>query len=369
MKRLILALTLLFSVIPTANAVVSAKSMVQLAQVDSAANGLVAFGSQIAVYGNRENNGFAQLVNGPTIELTSGVESFVSAATVDASGNFYFVGASSNPIVGTLPPIQGVLNPDNVVSDPVSSDKSDAVNLIYWKIDSLGVLIESQSMVMPAAVIPNAILVDATGITVAGTSYANPGNKAFVVNWNGKPIFIGKSNTQIHAITRTPDSGVIAVGQSADKLLNTTLRGRVDGFLAKVVNGKLTSVVRSSESNSSRAWRTSTSSLFLGGNSNSTAAITKFNTNFVPTWTDRYPSTGSALTATVGKVNYGAFVSTGAFKALPNWKRKNAILVLTYDSKGAITAANYVNSTAMNGFAATSALGPILLSGGFLYRA
>ncbi|MEY4683365.1 MAG: hypothetical protein RL534_784, partial [Actinomycetota bacterium] len=75
MKRLFLALILIFSVLPTANAAISAKSMVQLAQVDNAATGLVAFGSQIAVYGNRETNGFAQLVNGPTIELTSGVES------------------------------------------------------------------------------------------------------------------------------------------------------------------------------------------------------------------------------------------------------------------------------------------------------
>lgn len=343
--------------------------MVQFAQVDSAATGLVAFANQIAVYGNRETNGFAQFVNGPTVELTSGVESFVSAATVDASGNFFFCGASSNPIVGTLPPIQGILNPDNVVSDPVSSNKSDAVNLIYWKVDSAGALIDSQSMIMPEAVIPNAIMVDSTGITIAGTIFANPGNKAFIVNWNSKPIYFGKSNTQIHAITRTFDGGVIAVGQSADKLLNTTLRGRVDGFLAKIANGKLATVVRSSESNSSRAWRTSTPTLFLGGNSNSTAAITKFNNNFVPTWTDRYPAMGSALTATVGKANYGAFISAGAFKALPNWKKKNAILVLTFDSKGAITFANYVNSTSLNAFTATSALGPILLSGGFLYRA
>lgn len=362
----LLALTL--GALPNASAAITAKQMVQLAQVDPAATGVVASTSQIAVFGNREKSGFIQYVNGPIVELAAGVESFVSAATVDLVGNFYVVGASSNLIVGTLPPISGVLNPDNVVPDPVSSNKSDANNLIYWKLDSAGTLLETQTISMPAAVIPNSIIVDGSGITIAGTIYANPGNKAFILDWNAKPLYLGKSNTQIHTITRIPN-GVIAVGQSSDKLLNSNVKGKVDGILAKVVMGKLIAVQRSSETNANRAWQSTTSTLLLGGYSNSTAAITKFNSNFLPTWTDRYPSNGGALTATVGKNNYGAFVSMGAFKALPTWKRKGAVLVLTFDSKGIITAANYVNSPQFNGFTATSALGPILLAGGFLYRA
>ena len=340
--------------------------MVQLAQVDAAATNVVAATTQLAVIGNRETNGFIQLVNGPTLELTSGVESFVSAATSDAQGNFYVVGASANPIVGTLPPITGVLNPDNVVSDPVSSNKSNAINLIYWKVSSAGTLLETQSMPMQTAILPSSILVDATGITISGTAFANPGYKGFVTSWNGVPTYIGKSATQVHSISKIGDA-IIAVGQSSEKLLNTTLKGKVDGFLAKILAGKLTTVQRSSDVGSNRAWR-SNSSLLLGGNSNTTAVITKFNNNFTPAWTDRYPSIGSALTATVGKLNYGAFVSTGTFKALPSWKKKG-LLVLTFDSKGAISAANYVNAAQIKGFTANSALGPIVLSGGFLYRA
>lgn len=369
MKRFLLSIALLIASIPNAQAAVIPKAMVQFAQVDSAAIGVVASGSQLLVFGNREKNGFAQLVNGTTIELTAGIESFVSAATVDTTGNFYLFGASSNPIVGTVPPISGVLNPDNVVPDPVSSDKSDAINLIYWKLDPVGKLIDTQMMAMPSATIPYAALVDSTGITVAGSSYNDPGSNAFVVNWTAKPIFIGKSFTSIYGITRTSDGGVIAVGQSRDKLLATTLKGKTDGFLAKISNGKLTSVQRSSDSGANRAWRTTTSTLLLGGYSNSSAAITKFNSSFAPTWTDRYPSNGTALTATVGKVNYGAFVSMGAIKALPAWKKKSAIVVLTLDSKGLIKGANYVNSPQLTGFTANTALGPIVLSGGFLYRA
>lgn len=369
MKRLALTLFLLFSALPNANAAVTAKAMVQLAQVDSMASAVVASNSQIAVIGNREKNGFIQIINGPTLELTAGVESFVSAATTDTAGNFYIVGASANPIVGTLPPISGVLNPDNVVSDPVSSNKGDAVNLIYWKVDSTGKLIDTQSMTMPNAVMPYSILVDANAITIGGTIYSNPGFTGFVTDWNSKPVFIGKGKTQVHAIVRNSDGSITAVGQSGDKLLNTTLKGRVDGFLAKVVKGKFTAVQRSTESNASRAWMSSSPNLLLGGNVNTLAAVTKFNSNFLPTWTDRYPSIGSALTASVGKVHYSAFVSTGAIKALPSWKKKIAILVLSYDAKGVITAASFVNGTQLNGFLANSALGPIVLSAGFLYRA
>lgn len=369
MKRFLAIFAVLIAVIPNAEAAVSPKAMVQLAQVDNSAMGVVASGSQLMVFGNREKSGFAQFVNGPTVDLTAGVESFVSAATVDSTGNFYLFGASSNPIVGTLPPISGVLNPDNVVSDPVSSNKSDAVNLIYWKLDTTGKLLDTQTMSMPFATIPYTAIVDATGITVAGSSYNDPGSNGFVVNWNGKPTFIGKTFTSIFGIARSSDGGVVAVGQSTDKLLATSLKGKADGFLAKVVNGKLISVQRSSDTAANRSWRSASSTLLLGGNSNSTAVITKFNSNFTPAWTDRYPSNGGAMVATVGKVNYGAFVSMGAFKALPAWKKKNAILVLTFDGKGLITAANYVNSTQINGFTANSALGPIVLAGGFLYRA
>lgn len=340
--------------------------MAQLAQVDSAATGLVAFNSQIAVFGNRDKNGFVQIVNGATVELSCGLESFVSAATTDADGNFYFAGASSNLIVGTLPPISGVLNPDNVVPDPVGSNKSDAKTICLWKFDSTGKLLETKTTDMPEASIPYSLIVDKFGTTISGTS---AGFNGFVLNWGSKPTFIGKSSTIIYSVARTSDGGVIAVGQSGEKLLDKTLKGKIDGFLAKVLNGKLTSVQRSTDVKANRAWRSASPTLLLGGNSNSTAVITKFGSNFTPTWTDRYPSNGSALTATVGKVNYGSFISTGAIKALPSWKLKNVALVLTFDSKGLISAANYVNTPQINGFTATSSLGPLLLAGGFLYRA
>lgn len=351
-----------------ANASVVAKTLAQIAPTEANAVGIALSGTQILVYGNREKNGFAQLINGPIVELSGGVESFVSAATVDPEGNFILVGSGANPIVGTLPPISGVLNPDNVIPDPVSSNKSDAVNLWYWKLSATGEVLASESMVMPTATIPTAVIADKFGITIAGTTFTDPGNAGFVLNWNGKPSLIGKGSTQIFAIARSADGSVVAVGQSAETLMGKPLRGKVDGFLARITNGKTTLVQRSSESRANRAWRSTTNNLLLGGYSNSNAAITKFTNTFAPTWTDRYPSNGSALTAASGKSSYGAFVSTGPFKALPNWKRKNALLLLEFDSKGKISAASYANTPNLTALSANSALGPVVLAGGFLYR-
>ena len=351
------------------NAAIAIKPLKQLAQVDPDATGLVASRDQIMVFGNHEKSGFAQLINSQPIDLTCGIESFASAATTDSDGNFYIVGAASNPIVGTLPPINGILNPDNVAPDPVSSNKSDANNLCLWKLDPTGKLIESNSLPMNSAIIPNAILVDKYGVTIAGTIYSNPGFSGFMMNWNSPALILGKSSTQVFSMARTNDGSTVLVGQSSEKLLDKPLKGKSDGFLAKITNGKLSLIQRSSDTKANRAWKSTTSNLILGGFSNSSAVVTKFATNFTPTWTSRYPGIGSAYTASSGRESFAAFLSNGPIKVLPMWKRKNAILILTFDSKGLITAASYLNSAEINGFTANGNYGAILLSGGFLYKA
>jgi hypothetical protein len=369
MKRFAIFALLLLISIPNANAALIARPLNQFAQVDPASVGVVANKESILVFGNREKSGFAQVINGSPIDLNCGVESFVSAATVDKDGNFYLTGAASNPIVGTLPPISGVLNPDNVVPDPVSSNKSDATTLCYWKLDASGKLLESNSMQLNNSIIPNSILVDTFGITIGGAIYTNPGFSGFVLNWNSPIIYIGKNSSQVFGLVRSSDGNTIAAGQSSEKLLDKSLKGKSDGFLAKISNGKLIAVQRSSDIKAIRAWKSVTSNLILGGFSNSSAVVTKFSNTFNPIWTSRYPAIGGAYTANDGKTAFVAFVSNGPIKRLPTWKRKNSTLILSFDSKGTITNANYLNSPQINGFTASSAYGAILLSGGFLYRA
>ena len=56
MKRFALALLTLFTIasLPSASAAIVAKPLVQIAQVDSAATGILIANDQIAVFGNRE---------------------------------------------------------------------------------------------------------------------------------------------------------------------------------------------------------------------------------------------------------------------------------------------------------------------------
>ena len=316
MKRFAIFALLLLISIPNANAALIARPLKQFAQVDPASVGVVANKESILVFGNREKSGFAQLINSQPIDLACGIESFASAATTDSDGNFYIVGAASNPIVGTLPPINGILNPDNVAPDPVSSNKSDANNLCLWKLDPTGKLIESNSLPMNSVIIPNAILVDKYGVTIAGTIYNNPGFSGFMMNWNSPAFILGKSSTQVFSMARTSEGSTVLVGQSSEKLLDKPLKGKSDGFLAKITNGKLSSIQRSSDTKANRAWKSTTSNLILGGFSNSSAVVTKFATNFTPTWTSRYPGIGSAYTATSGRESFAAFVSNGPIKAL-----------------------------------------------------
>jgi hypothetical protein len=66
LKKFVAAFLLLVIGIPAANSAITAKPMVQLAQVDAAATNVVTTATQVAVIGNHETNGFIQLVNGPT---------------------------------------------------------------------------------------------------------------------------------------------------------------------------------------------------------------------------------------------------------------------------------------------------------------
>jgi hypothetical protein len=74
------------------------------------------------------------------------------------------------------------------------------------------------------------------------------------------------------------------------------------------------------------------------------SAITKFNSAFVPTWTIRIPSTGESLALSAGKNSYAALSSNSTVKSLIGWKpTKSQLLLLTFDSKGMITAASGIS--------------------------
>jgi hypothetical protein len=135
---------------------------------------------------------------------------------------------------------------------------------------------------------------------------------------------------------------VTVVGSSSETLSGKKVVGVTDGILVKVSKAlKITSVVRSSVAKGKRIWNNTSSSLLLTGEviagGKTESAVTKFSMSFVPTWTYRFASTGSALSASS---THAFFISTAAITQL-NWNPKTPTpLLITFDSKGIITAAD-----------------------------
>lgn len=141
---------------------------------------------------------------------------------------------------------------------------------------------------------------------------------------------------------RHGDGSFTVAGSSSETLAGKKVAGLTDGVLIKISKAmKITNVVRSSAVKGKRIWNSASSNLLLGGevvvSAKSETAITKFSSTFAPTWTYRFPSTGPAMTA---GSTYAAFISTGATPQL-NWNPKAPTpLLLTFDAKGAIIAAD-----------------------------
>ena len=69
----------------------------------------------------------------------------------------------------------------------------------------------------------------------------------------------------------------------------------------------------------------------------SETAVTKFSNTYAPTWTYRFGSTGPAVS---GSANQTFFISTAAIAQLIWSPNAPTPLLLTFDTKGVITAAS-----------------------------
>jgi hypothetical protein len=70
-------------------------------------------------------------------------------------------------------------------------------------------------------------------------------------------------------------------------------------------------------------------------------AITKFTNNFQPSWTARYPGTGSSIAVSGGSNSYLAFTTRSAIPGINLWKPTTpSLILLTFDGKGVVKAAH-----------------------------
>jgi hypothetical protein len=315
-------------------------------------SGVVVSGKTIIIYGTKASKAYARAIDSTgkelwNLSLDQSAASIATAAAVDSSGDIWITGAT--PLTTGLitpSPTATPFDPDKTVIPP-SVFIGDLQAVALWKVSATGSLLFTYTLPTSSVLFPTAISVDKSGASVVGIIATDKGNAGFLVNADSTGAFskllkIGISSTTSDAIVRHIDGSFTVTGSSSETLMGKKVVGITDGVLVKVSKSlKITSVVRSSIAKGKRIWNSASSSLLLAGEvtaSNKTeSAVTKFSTSFVPTWTYRFASTGPALSASSTQV---FFISTGAVAQL-NWNPKTPTpLLVTFDSKGVITAAN-----------------------------
>jgi len=315
-------------------------------------SGVVASGKSLIVYGSKAAKAYARAVDTTgkelwNLSLDQSPASIAIAAVVDSVGDIWIAGATPLALGLTSPsPVATPINPDNAAAVPTTNiGNLQAVTL--WRVTAAGVLAGTNTLPTSSVVFPTAISVDRNGASIVGIIGTEKGSAGFLVNTDkagmfGKLLQIGSISTTTDAVVRHTDGSFTVAGSSSETLAGKKVAGVTDGVLIKISKAlKITSVVRSSAVKGKRIWNSATSTLLLGGEvvagGKTETAITKFTTSFAPTWTYRFASTGPAIT--VGST-YAAFISTGPTPQL-NWNPKAATpLLLTFNAKGTVVAAD-----------------------------
>jgi hypothetical protein len=315
-------------------------------------SGAVVSGKSIVVFGTKSSKAYARAIDGTgkelwNLSLDQSAASIATAAAVDPVGDIWIAGATPLAMGRIAPtPSATPLNPDNAAIPPTAF-VGDLHALTIWKVSAAGVLIFTQTLPTSYVLFPTAISVDKNGASTVGILASNKGSAGFLVNADSTGVFskllqIGSVSTTADAVVRHSDGTFTVAGSSSETLAGKKVAGISDGILIKVSKPlKITSVVRSSAAKGKRIWNSASSSLLLAGEvvaaGKTESAVTKFSATFTPTWTYRFASTGPTLSASS---SHAFFISTGAVAQL-NWNPKVPTpLVLTFDSKGVITAAD-----------------------------
>lgn len=280
--------------------------------------------------------------------IDSGANEVASAFNLDLLGNIWIAGNSAPLLfVDTPTPVVGIENPDSVSVEDINAIRADLNQLTIWNLAPTGELIATYIYPMVKVPTISAISANTTGISVVGSMDAKP----FLINMSNTGTFskvftIGTSKTIINSLVRQSDGSSFLFGSSAETLGGKKVAGKRDGVLIKLSkNGAITSVVRSSANGAVRSWNSATSGNLLSGQviagKTSEVAITKFNNNFQPSWTARFPSTGSSLAVSGGNNSYLAFTTRSAIPGINLWKPTSpSLLILTFDGKGEVKAAH-----------------------------
>ena len=315
-------------------------------------SGAVVSGKSIIIFGTKSSKAYARAIDRTgkelwNLTLDQSAASVATSAAVDSAGDIWIAGATPlalglNPPASTAAPV----NPDNAVIPP-SVFIGDLQAVTIWKVSAAGALLFTNTLPTSSVLFPTAITVDKNGASVVGIIANEKGNAGFLANADATGAFskllqIGAVSTTADAVARHGDGSFTVAGSSAETLAGKKVAGITDGILVKVSKAlKITSVVRSSVAKGKRIWNSASNSLLLAGEvvagGKTESAITKFSSSYAPSWSYRFASTGPTLSASATQA---FFISTGTVAQL-NWNPKTPTpLLLTFDSKGLITAAD-----------------------------
>jgi hypothetical protein len=315
-------------------------------------SGAVVSGKSIIVFGTKASKAYARAIDRTgkelwNLSLDQSAASIATAAAVDSAGDIWIAGATPLAL-GVIPPAPTatLLNPDSAVIPP-SVFIGDLQAVTIWKVSAAGVLVFTNTLPASSVLFPTAITIDKNGASVVGIIANDKGNAGFLANADATGAFskllqIGVASTTADAVVRHGDGSFTIAGSSSETLVGKKVAGITDGILVKVSKAlKITSVVRSSVAKGKRIWTSASNSLLLAGEvvaaGKTESAITKFSLAYAPSWTYRFASTGPTFSASATQA---IFISTGAVAQL-NWNPKTPTpLLLTFDSKGMITAAD-----------------------------
>lgn len=358
MKRFVTSVVLAsLIIVPVSHAApkkISVKPMQLLTTIGTPdeVSGAVVSGKSIIVFGTKASKAYARAIDRTgkelwNLSLDQSAASIATAAAVDSAGDIWITGAT--PLAtGLTPPTPTAtpLNPDSAVIPP-SVFIGDLQAVAIWKVSAAGALIFTNTLPTSSVLFPTAIAVDKNGASVVGIIANDKGNAGFLAHADATGVFsqllqIGVASTTADAVVRHGDGSFTVAGSSSETLAGKKVAGITDGILVKVSKAsKITSVVRSSVAKGKRIWNSASLSLLLAGevvaSGKTESAITKFSSSYVPTWAYRFASTGPALSVSS---THAFLISTGVVAQL-NWNPKSPTpLLLTFDSKGVITAAD-----------------------------
>ena len=306
------------------------------------------------------------------LRLGSVANEIATSTAVDVDGSIWVVGAGT--VISTPTPLapQGkVLNPDNVVLDPVQPASTPLNRIKLWQVNSTGNLLNTFEFTSENIIHPKKILIVGTNLIIIGDSYEKSAVKGFYISVTKTGVFspiikYGIKFTQINSALSNSDGSITAVGSSGDLLLKVKPLSKSDAVTLKIsASGVLQQVARATLKNTTRTWNSITTGLLQGGKvsySNKTeAAITKFSALSKPTWNVRYLSKSPALVAS-SKNSWATFISSGVIKGISTWKPKSAApVILELGKKGEVISAYTLPAPAV-AIAANNEIGTVVIT-------